>query len=130
MIVGLGTDIVSLKRIAVIYDRFGLRFLQKFLTDDEISAMPASPIAYLSGRFAAKEACSKALGTGFANGIGPCQMEVMTAASGAPKLVLYGAAKVRATALGVERLHISISHEREMAVATVILECDDDSGKK
>lgn len=122
MIVGLGTDIVSLRRIANIYDRFGMRFLQKFMTDAELSAMPSSPIAYISGRFAAKEASAKALGTGFANGIGPCQMEVLAAASGAPQLFLHGEALAMASAMGAGRWHITISHEREMAVATVILE--------
>lgn len=130
MIVGLGIDIVSLKRIADIYDRFGMRFLQKFMTPGEIAAMPVSHVSYVSGRFAAKEACAKALGTGFADGIGPCQMEVLTTASGAPRLFLHTEAKARAAAIGALRWHISISHEREMAVATVILEGNDDDGKK
>ena len=58
MIIGIGTDITELARIKASYDRFGERFLQKILTPDELKLVPESPIAYISGRFAAKEALS------------------------------------------------------------------------
>ena len=58
MIIGIGTDITELARIKASYDRFGERFLQKILTPDELELVPESPIAYISGRFAAKEAAA------------------------------------------------------------------------
>ena len=64
MIIGIGTDITELARIKASYDRFGERFLQKILTPDELKLVPESPIAYISGRFAAKEAAVKALDAG------------------------------------------------------------------
>ena len=122
MIIGIGTDITELARIKASYDRFGERFLQKILTPDELKLVPESPIAYISGRFAAKEAAVKALGTGFSEGIGPLHIEVLRGPAGQPKLHLHGPALERAEALGMRAAHISISHDRNAAVAVVVLE--------
>ena len=122
MIIGIGTDITELARIKASYDRFGERFLQKILTPDELKLVPESPIAYISGRFAAKEAAVKALGTGFNEGIGPLHIEVLRGPAGQPKLHWHGPALARAEALGMRAAHISISHDRNAAVAVVVLE--------
>ena len=122
MIIGIGTDITELARIKASYNKFGERFLQKILTPHELQLMPGSPIAYISGRFAAKEAAVKALGTGFSEGIGPLHIEVLRGPAGQPKLHWHGPALARAEALGMRAAHISISHDRNAAVAVVVLE--------
>lgn len=123
MIVGLGIDMTELERIRQVHERFGRRFLAKFLAPGELVALPEKPrLSLLAGRFAAKEAAAKALGTGFSGGIGPCEIEVVAAPSGAPGLVFHGAALERAARLGMRAAHLSISHERSHAVAVVVLE--------
>ncbi len=122
MIIGLGTDITELARIKSSYDRFGKRLLQKILTKEEQQYLPESPIAYIAGRFAAKEATVKALGTGFSDGIGLLDVEVMRGPAGQPLLRLHGSVRQRAEALGMRAAHISISHDRNAAVAVVVLE--------
>ena len=122
MIIGLGTDITELARIKASYDRFGKRLLQKILTDEEQKNLSKSPIAYIAGRFAAKEAAVKALGTGFSQGIGLLDVEVLRSPTGQPRLLLHGAARQRAEAMGMRTAHISISHDRNAAVAVVVLE--------
>lgn len=122
MIIGLGTDIVDLARIRAIHARYGRRFLQRILTPEELAGMPAASAAFIGSRFAAKEAAAKALGTGFSQGVRPALLEVKKAAGGQPLLVLHGAALARACALGMRRAHLSLSHERNLAIATVILE--------
>ncbi|MBD5647265.1 MAG: holo-[acyl-carrier-protein] synthase [Desulfovibrio sp.] len=123
MIVGLGIDMTELERIRNVHARFGRRFLEKFLGPGELATLPQEPrISFLAGRFAAKEAAAKALGTGFSGGIGPCQMEVAPSPEGAPGLVFHGAAAERAASLGARSVHLSISHERSHAVAVVVLE--------
>ena len=84
--------------------------------------MPENAVPFLSGRFAAREACAKALGTGFAQGVNWLDMEILNDLSGRPVLTLSGAAAAIADRLGVRRVHLSISHERNYAVAMVILE--------
>ncbi len=125
MIVGLGMDLVERERIARAVERFGERFFDRILTPAERAAAPTASgplILYTAARFAAKEAASKALGTGFALGIGPRDIETLTLPSGRPQLRLGGAAAQRARELGVASLHVSLSHERGMACAVVVLE--------
>ena len=122
MIIGLGTDIAELARIKASYDRFGERLLQKILTEEEQKNLPESPIAYIAGRFAAKEAAVKALGTGFSQGLGLLDVEVLRGPAGQPQLRLHGPARQRAEAMGMRAAHISISHDRNAAVAVVVLE--------
>ncbi|MDE5879613.1 MAG: holo-ACP synthase, partial [Desulfovibrio sp.] len=116
MIVGLGIDMTELARIEAAHARFGRRFLERFLAPGELAALAPMPrVAFLAGRFAAKEAAVKALGTGFSGGIGPCEVEVVTGPTGAPGLVFHGKARERAEALGAARAHLSLSHERSHA---------------
>lgn len=122
MILGLGIDLVEIKRITKIHEAYGTRFLQKILTREEISHMPQTPGHWLAGRFAAKEACAKALGSGFRHGIGFTEMLILPDAQGKPELHLEGHAKTAAQKLGVGRIYLSITHERAMAAAVVIME--------
>lgn len=74
----------------------------------------------LSGRFAVKEAAMKALGTGFGEGVGFLDVEIVSLPSGAPTVILHGKAKLRAEAMGIDRWLVSTSHEGNMAIASVI----------
>jgi holo-[acyl-carrier protein] synthase len=122
MIIGLGADIVEIPRIERICGRFGPRFLEKIFTRDEMEALSAAPASTLAGRFAAKEAAAKALGTGFSGGIGPRQIEISRNSRESPRITFLGRAKERCGALGVARSLLSISHERSLAFAVVVLE--------
>ncbi|CAK7040170.1 MAG: Holo-[acyl-carrier-protein] synthase [Desulfovibrio sp.] len=122
MIVGLGIDIVELARIEKSLARFGRRFAEKILGPEELAAMPSLTVNYVAGRFAAKEAAVKALGTGFSKGIGPALVETLTTPGGKPQLRLHGAALRRARDMGVTACHVTISHDRSSAVAVVVLE--------
>lgn len=123
MIAGIGIDIVSVKRIERTYFRFGRRFLEHFLGNAELALLAEKPSpAFLAGRFAAKEAAVKALGTGFQFGIVPQMIQVLRLESGAPELHLSDRAFTRARQLGAGHFFVSISHEKETAIAMVILE--------
>ncbi|GFH63259.1 MAG: 4'-phosphopantetheinyl transferase [Candidatus Desulfovibrio kirbyi] len=122
MILGLGTDIVELTRIAAMLDKFGRRFIEKILTAAEIAAMPENSPSSLGGRFAAKEAAAKALGSGFSAGITLHHIEIFNDICGAPRLRFLNQAAARVAALGVTRSFVSVSHERTLSVAVVVLE--------
>ena len=125
MILGLGLDLVSLPRMERSLERFGDRLLERVLTPVERAALPAASgprTAYVAARFAAKEAAVKALGTGFAEGVSMRDVEVLRLPSGRPELRLSGAAARRAEELGVKAVHVSLTHERDVAGAVVVLE--------
>lgn len=126
MMVGMGTDIVEVERISAGLDRFGRRYAARILSPAELALLaPGGGLpsaARLAGRFAAKEAAVKALGTGFSAGIGLHDVEILADAAGRPCLSLAAQAGVRQRQLGARFLHVSISHERHYAVAVVILE--------
>lgn len=123
MIVGIGLDVVELSRIEKIWDRYGFKFAQKILHQYELDALPQNkPIAYLAGRFAAKEAISKALGTGMSKGIWFTDLCVIKQESGQPQAVLFDAAKIAMQDLGANKILISITHSRDVAAAMAILE--------
>ena len=125
-IIGIGLDLIELSRVERSLHRFGEHFLNRIMADDERSADPASPsartVSYVAARFAAKEAAVKALGTGFAEGIGPRDVAVRSLPSGKPELVLSGKAREKADALGAKKLHLTLTHTRDNAAAVVILE--------
>ena len=125
-IIGIGLDLIELSRMERSLHRFGEHFLNRIMADDERSAIPASPsaraVSHVAARFAAKEAAVKALGTGFAEGIGPRDVAVRSLPSGKPELVLSGKAREKADALGVKKLHLTLTHTRDNAAAVVILE--------
>ncbi len=122
MIIGIGTDLVEIERIASSIERFGSRFLEKILTEQERKLLPAQPATHVAGRFAAKEACVKALGTGFSQGITFQHIDIVTLDSGQPTIVLTGPARARSTLLHIQTMHLSITHGRDIASATVIAE--------
>ena len=118
----IGTDIASVKRIAAAYERFGERFLDRILTDrerDYVLSQPPHTISRLAGRFAAKEAASKALGTGW-HGVGWKEIEILRLPSGEPSLTLHGRAARIASNKGLDHWEVTVSHEREYAVSTVL----------
>ncbi|ROR32135.1 holo-ACP synthase [Inmirania thermothiophila] len=124
MIVGLGTDVVRVARLARLHARWGVRLERRLLAPEERAelARSARPAHFLARRFAAKEAAVKALGTGFRDGIRKADVVVGHDPRGAPRLELRGAAARRARALGVARVHLSLSDEEDVALAVVILE--------
>ena len=123
MILGIGLDVAEIGRIRESLERFGERFTNRVLTESETQAMPeANPASFIAARFAAKEAAAKALGTGFALGVTQGSIEVFSLPSGAPGLRLTGRALDLAQAMGVTRMHLSLTHGRDVAAAVVILE--------
>ncbi len=123
-IVGYGIDMVEMKRIESMLDKHGDAFLVRCFTDAERTwlAEYKFPLPHIAGRFAAKEAIVKALGTGFRDAISWLDMEVLPDRLGKPVITLRGAASERAAALGVRHWHISLSHTATAAVASVIAE--------
>ena len=124
MIVGLGTDVAAVARMAKALKRQGDRFVERVFTDRERAACDsrADLVLALAARFAAKEACLKALGTGWAEGLGFRDVEIVREGNQPPRLVLHGEAVRRAEALGVIRSHVSLTHQPGLAAAVVILE--------
>ena len=120
---GLGVDVVEIDRIGAALARHGPRFLQRVYTPAEAQRCGrrrhGQREACLAGRFAAKEAVMKALGSGN-KGVGFREIEVTSHPSGRPGVLLSGRALERARRLGVEELSVSISHGREVAVAVAI----------
>jgi holo-[acyl-carrier protein] synthase len=124
MILGIGTDIISVRRVAELCDKHGRHFMDRVFTPGEQAAAATGPGAAqkLAARFAAKEAVMKALGTGWARGVTFLQIEVVREASGRPTIRLSGEAEAIARAMGATEVHLSLSHEREHAVAFVVME--------
>ena len=118
-----GVDIIEIPRIKQTLNRYGERFLKRVFTHDEI-AYCRGRAPNLAGRFAAKEAAMKALGTGV-RGVSWKDIEVIRAESGAPSVKLHGRAKARAERLQVVEISLSISHSREFAVAFVVAQRED-----
>lgn len=119
MIVGIGLDIVSVARVAAILARHGERFFARCFADGEVRRHDSEHVA---GLLAAKEACFKALSTGWGDGVGWRDVIIAPIPGGAPTLRLVGGAARRAAVLGVTRQHVSITHDAGLAVAVVILE--------
>jgi len=124
VIVGLGIDVVEVARLAEALKRQGDRFVERVFTEGERAACEsrADRVLALAARFAAKEACLKALGTGWAEGLGFRDVEVVREGNQPPRLVLHGEAMRRAEALGVVRSYVSLTHQPGLAAAVVILE--------
>ena len=124
MIVGIGTDLAEVSRIAESIARFGDRFLNRIYTDGErkYAQSKANAAERFAARFAAKEAGMKAIGTGWNFGVTWRDFEVVNQRSGRPMLVLHGKAQEIAGHLGADRVSISLTHTKETAFAVVILE--------
>ncbi|WP_461209526.1 holo-[acyl-carrier-protein] synthase [Desulfocurvus sp. DL9XJH121] len=124
MIVGLGLDVVEVDRIERALEKFGDRFLGRVLTDLERDQMRGNPVRYVAVRFAAKEAASKALGTGFSNGVFFGNIEIRRQESGKPELFFLGEAQDVFRSLGAARALISLTHGRDTAAAVVVLDSE------
>lgn len=131
MILGIGSDILDLRRFAKVFERHEARFIARAFTAEEQAKAErrrgaGTHIATYAKRFAAKEACSKALGTGFAEGVFLKDIGVVNDEAGKPGLVLTGGALERLKAItpkGMQvRLHLSLSDEPPMMMAQVIIE--------
>jgi holo-[acyl-carrier protein] synthase len=119
---GLGIDIVEIDRVRSLYERHPDRFLDRVYTPAERERAQAlrDPTPFLAGRFAAKEAILKVLGTGLTCGISWQHIHVVREPSGAPRVHLSDKAFLRAKGLGLGRILVSISHGREHAVAQAL----------
>jgi holo-[acyl-carrier protein] synthase len=115
----VGVDLVEVARISQTVARFGQRFLQRVFTPEELQESQLR-ILWLAGRFAAKEACAKALGTGIGAGAAWREIQVLRQPTGKPALRLQGAAAARAASLGLYAFDLSISHTHEHALAVVV----------
>ena len=122
MIVGLGIDIVQTSRVRAVFERFGDKFARRILAPGELARFPLSrsPVSFLAMRFAAKEATSKALGTGFRRGVSPRLIEVEHNRAGKPSLKFHGVVAEIATELGVTGSFVSLTDEVEYAAAVVV----------
>jgi holo-[acyl-carrier protein] synthase len=123
MIFGIGIDIVENARIADAIQRHGNRFIDKIYQPAEADycRSMSNPAPHFAARFAAKEAISKAFGTGFAGQFSWRDLEVRRKASGEPFIVLHGGAADLAKRLRVTTVLISLSHSQEYAVANAVL---------
>src|SRR6266478_1481709 len=123
-VLGIVVDFVECVRIQRSIDRFGDRFLQRVFTDGEIeySMSMKFPARHLAARFAAKEAVSKAFGTGIGKAMGWRNIDIQKRPSGEPFLVLSGPARDLATGRGVTAALVTLSHTEHHAVACVVLE--------
>jgi holo-[acyl-carrier protein] synthase len=121
--IGIGTDILTVDRIAAVVERQGERFVKRILTPIELSEYAAStqPLRLLAKRFAAKEAVVKAIGTGIGNGVSWQDICVQHDALGAPLVVLTGGALARAAELGGCSVLLSLADEKEYVVAFAVL---------
>ena len=121
-IVGLGTDIVEIVRIGEMIDRHGESFLNRIYTADEIRYCQKRKHCNeaFAGRWAAKEAIMKVLGTGFVRGIGWQDIEVLAEKTGKPYVQMKGGAGEHAKRIGIDEVLITISHCRTYATATAI----------
>ena len=125
MIYGVGTDLIEIKRVARVLERFGDRFARRILCEPELKRFRAhkQPVAYLANRFAAKEAFTKALGTGIRAPANWHGVWVENLRSGKPVLRFTPELDKLLKQKNVHAAHLSLTDEREMASATVILEC-------
>jgi holo-[acyl-carrier protein] synthase len=127
-----GVDIVEVARIARAVERWGARFLRRVFTDGELAhcgAGEALRLPSLAARWAAKEAAAKLLGVGVrglgagargARALAWHELEVAADANGRPRLLLHGAARARADAVGIAAIDLSLSHTADYAVASVV----------
>lgn len=125
MVLGLGIDVIEVARIGDVIRRHGRSFLKHVFTESEQAGAPVSDAgvaAYYAGRWSAKEAVAKALGTGIGSECGWCDIEIIRWPTGRPAVTLSGRAAATAAGMGIENIHITISHERTLACACAVAE--------
>ncbi|HVX67625.1 MAG TPA: holo-[acyl-carrier-protein] synthase [Bryobacteraceae bacterium] len=124
MIVGSGVDLAEVDRIQAACERFGRRFIERVFTPAEIAYVERKRNRFerYAGRFAAKEAGMKAIGTGWRRGVRWQDFEVANLPSGKPTLKFHGVAAAFAERLGVKNVALSITHTKATGMAFVVLE--------
>ena len=124
MILGMGTDIIEVVRIKGSYEQFGDRFLNRILLPAEIAycLTHKAPAPFLAARFAAKEAISKAFGTGIGAKLGWRDMEIGRRESGEPFVILHSAGQNLLVERGANSILVSLSHTENYATAVAILQ--------
>lgn len=124
MIFGIGTDIIKISRIEHSLSRFGENFAKRILTPDEFTLFlqHKDQATYVASRFAVKEAAVKAFGTGFSQGLGFAQIGVANNSAGKPALYFLDKAYSLYQEKNIRHAHLSITHEKDYALAFVVLE--------
>jgi holo-[acyl-carrier protein] synthase len=124
MIVGVGIDLVEVARVARACERFGDRFLKRLFLEEEIRYCKnfADPNPHLAARFAAKEAVSKAFGTGIGPRLGWQDIEVLRRESGQPYVVFHGKGARLLEEMGGKVVHLSLTHTESHAAAVAVIE--------
>ena len=122
-VLGVGMDIVETKRIADSMERFGERFLHRVFLEGEVAYSNSMkfPHLHLAARFAAKEAISKAFGTGVGRDLGWRDLEIVREPSGQPRVILHGRAVEYAKTRGVREIHVSLSHTTDYGAASAVI---------
>ncbi len=124
MIYGVGTDIVELSRVQAVYERFGERFVQRLLMEDEIELFRRSkqPVRFLAMRFAGKEATVKAMGTGFAHGVWIRDVGITANKWGRPLVIWSERGQRVCDRLGIGKGHVSLTDDAGLIVAFAVVE--------
>lgn len=134
MILGIGSDLIDIRRIERTLHRYGERFISRVFTEEERrrSERRANRAASYAKRYAAKEACSKALGTGFRDGVYWRDLGVINLASGQPTMVLTGGALLRLETMTpsgmTARIELTLTDEEPLASALVVISADPSAG--
>jgi len=125
MIYGVGTDIVKLSRVQRTYDRFGQRFVERLLMDEEVKQFDLNkwPVRFLAMHFAAKEATVKAMGTGFAHGIWIRDVGTISNAWGRPEIIWSDRGRARCGELGIGDGHVSLTDDAGLIMAFAVVMC-------
>jgi holo-[acyl-carrier protein] synthase len=121
---GIGIDVVKVERLVAALERFGERMERRLFTEGELAYCRSfhDPLPHLAARFAAKEAASKALGTGMSQGIGWKDLEVIQPGGRQPRLEFHGKGREIFEALGCRASHLSLTHDGGFAIACVVIE--------
>ncbi|MBI5711669.1 MAG: holo-ACP synthase [Candidatus Eisenbacteria bacterium] len=121
---GIGVDVIRVERLVEALERFGERMERRLFTEAELAYCRThkDPLPHLAARFAAKEAASKALGTGMSGGVGFRQFEVIQPGGRQPRLEFHGTARERFESLGGRSAHVSLTHDGGLAIACVVIE--------
>jgi len=121
---GIGVDVVKVERLVESLERFGAKMEARLFTAGELEycRRHKNPLPHLAARFAAKEAASKALGTGMSGGVGFKQFEVVQPGGQQPTLLFHGVALERFQSLGCTASHVSLTHDAGLAIACVVVE--------
>ena len=123
MIYGVGTDIVKLSRVQRTYDRFGQRFVERLLMDEEVEQFDLNkwPVRFLAMHFAAKEATVKAMGTGFAHGVWIRDVGTISNAWGRPEIIWSDRGRARCGELGIGDGHVSLTDDAGLIMAFAVV---------